>query len=105
MEQLYSVTELAKPLDVTARALRFHEDKGLISPQRAGKTRVYTHRDRGRRTLSAWVSACARFATGSISTTRTRNRWRKRPDCAIRCVRASPPSKSSAPTSTPPWAS
>ena len=39
METLYSVTELAKALGVTARALRFYEDKGLISPQRAGKSR------------------------------------------------------------------
>ncbi len=48
MQKLYSVTELATELGVTARALRFYEDKGLISPQRAGNTRVYTHRDRGR---------------------------------------------------------
>lgn len=48
MEKLYSVTELAKELGVTARAIRFYETKGLISPQRAGNTRVYSHRDRGR---------------------------------------------------------
>jgi len=45
---LYSVTELAADLGVTARALRFYEDKGLIEPRRIGNTRVYTHRDRGR---------------------------------------------------------
>ena len=48
MEKLYSVTELAKELGVTPRAIRFYEAKGLITPQRAGGTRVYTHRDRGR---------------------------------------------------------
>ncbi|NIA71752.1 MerR family DNA-binding transcriptional regulator [Pelagibius litoralis] len=48
VNKLYSVTELAAELKVTPRALRFYEDKGLIVPQRAGKTRVYTHRDRGR---------------------------------------------------------
>jgi DNA-binding transcriptional MerR regulator len=48
MPELYSVTELANALGVTPRALRFYEDKGLIAPQRAGNTRVYTHRDRGR---------------------------------------------------------
>jgi len=48
MAELYSVTELANDLGVTPRALRFYEDKGLIAPQRAGTTRVYTHRDRGR---------------------------------------------------------
>ncbi len=45
---LYTVTELARDLGVTARAIRFYEDKGLITPQRAGATRVYTHRDRAR---------------------------------------------------------
>jgi DNA-binding transcriptional MerR regulator len=49
--ELYSVTELANNLGVTARALRFYEDKGLIEPRRIGNTRVYTHRDRGRLVL------------------------------------------------------
>jgi len=48
VEKIYSVTELAKELGVTARAIRFYETKGLITPQRAGKARIYTHRDRGR---------------------------------------------------------
>jgi len=46
--KLYTISELADELNVTARAIRFYEDKGLLSPQRAGTTRVYTHRDRGR---------------------------------------------------------
>jgi len=46
--ELYSVSELANDLGVTPRALRFYEDKGLLAPQRAGNTRVYTPRDRGR---------------------------------------------------------
>ncbi|MEJ2026330.1 MAG: MerR family DNA-binding transcriptional regulator [Limibacillus sp.] len=48
MTKLYTISELAEELDATPRAIRFYEDKGLISPQRAGTTRVYTHRDRGR---------------------------------------------------------
>ena len=48
MAELYSVTELADELGVTPRALRFYENKGLIAPQRAGKSRVYTGRDRSR---------------------------------------------------------
>ena len=51
MQKLYTVTELAEDLGVTPRALRFYEDKGLVTPQRAGTTRVYTHRDRGRLAL------------------------------------------------------
>jgi DNA-binding transcriptional MerR regulator len=45
------VTELAKELGMTARAVRFYEDKGLITPQRAGTTRVYSARDRARMIL------------------------------------------------------
>ncbi len=50
-ERLYTVTQLAKEIGVTARAIRFYEDKGLILPRRAGTTRVYTHRDRARMIL------------------------------------------------------
>jgi DNA-binding transcriptional MerR regulator len=49
--QLYTVTELAHQLGMTARAVRFYEDKGLITPQRAGTTRVYSARDRARMIL------------------------------------------------------
>lgn len=51
MEKIFSVTELARDLGVTPRTIRFYEDQGLISPQRAGNTRVYTHRDRARMIL------------------------------------------------------
>lgn len=47
-QQFYTVTDLAEELDVTPRAIRFYEAKGLLSPKRAGATRVYTHRDRAR---------------------------------------------------------
>jgi DNA-binding transcriptional MerR regulator len=49
--QFYSVTELGKDLGVSARSIRLYEDKGLISPQRAGNNRVYTARDRSRMIL------------------------------------------------------
>jgi|TARA_R110002072_G_scaffold49863_29_gene135086 DNA-binding transcriptional MerR regulator len=48
MCELYTVTELAKELGVTARAVRLYEDKGLITPRRVGTTRVYSRRDRAR---------------------------------------------------------
>jgi len=51
MDRLYNVTELARELGMTARAIRFYEDKGLIAPRRAGTTRVFTHRDRARMIL------------------------------------------------------
>jgi DNA-binding transcriptional MerR regulator len=37
---------------VTARALRFYEDEGLIAPRRIGLARVYSWRDRAR---LAWI--------------------------------------------------
>jgi DNA-binding transcriptional MerR regulator len=48
---LYSVTELGKDLGVSARTIRFYEDKGLICPRRAGNNRVYGARDRARMIL------------------------------------------------------
>ena len=47
-EPLYTVTQLAQDLGITARTVRFYEDKGLLTPQRAGNNRVYNHRDRAR---------------------------------------------------------
>jgi DNA-binding transcriptional MerR regulator len=46
--RIYTVPELAKDLGVTPRTIRFYEQKGLVSPQRAGSTRVYTRSDRAR---------------------------------------------------------
>jgi DNA-binding transcriptional MerR regulator len=48
----YSITDLAEEFGVTARALRFYEDEGLIAPQRIGLARVYSKRDRAR---LAWI--------------------------------------------------
>lgn len=48
---LFSVTQLARDLGITARTVRFYEDKGLIAPRRAGNNRVYTARDRARMIL------------------------------------------------------
>ena len=47
-DSIYSVTELANLLGITPRTIRFYESKGLVSPRRAGTTRVYNYRDRGR---------------------------------------------------------
>jgi DNA-binding transcriptional MerR regulator len=48
---LFGVSELGEDLGVSARTIRFYEDKGLISPRRAGNNRVYTQRDRARMIL------------------------------------------------------
>lgn len=48
----YSITDLCEEFAVTARALRFYEDEGLIAPERQGLARVYSWRDRAR---LAWI--------------------------------------------------
>lgn len=47
-ERTYTISQLAREFEVTPRALRFYEDKGLLSPRREGLNRVYSHRDRAR---------------------------------------------------------
>ena len=44
----YSIRQLCREFGATARALRFYEDKGLLTPDRKGQTRVYGTRDRAR---------------------------------------------------------
>jgi len=50
--QTYSITDLCEEFAVTARALRFYEDEGLIAPERQGMARIYSWRDRAR---LAWI--------------------------------------------------
>ena len=47
-ERLYTIGELADELEVTTRAIRFYEAKGLIAPARRGVARSYSRRDRAR---------------------------------------------------------
>ncbi|WP_047865964.1 MerR family transcriptional regulator [Rubrobacter aplysinae] len=42
------IGELVEEFDVTARTIRFYEERGLISPDRNARTRVYDERDRVR---------------------------------------------------------
>lgn len=48
----YTISDLTSEFSCTARALRFYEDEGLISPARMGLSRVYSKRDRAR---LAWI--------------------------------------------------
>ena len=50
-DELIGIQEVARELGVTHRTLRFYEDKGLISPQRIGTTRIYSKREMGRMRL------------------------------------------------------
>lgn len=49
--ELFGITELCREFGISLRALRFYEDKGLITPRRVNGARVYTRRDRARLTL------------------------------------------------------
>jgi DNA-binding transcriptional MerR regulator len=49
--ELFGITELCREFGITLRALRFYEDKGLLSPRRINGARVYTRRDRARLAL------------------------------------------------------
>ena len=44
----FTIRQLCLEFKCTPRALRFYEDKGLLSPAREGLNRVYNHRDRAR---------------------------------------------------------
>ncbi|ATE61371.1 MerR family transcriptional regulator [Thauera sinica] len=51
-EKTYTITELAREFDITPRAIRFYEDEGLLTPTRAGRSRVYSKADRTRLKLT-----------------------------------------------------
>ena len=61
----FTISDLSDEFGVTARALRFYEDEGLIAPERRGTTRIYSHRDRAR---LAWILRGKRvgFSLGEI---------------------------------------
>ncbi len=42
----YSISELARELDVTTRTIRFYEEQGMLLPTRRGQERIYTAKDR-----------------------------------------------------------
>jgi DNA-binding transcriptional MerR regulator len=44
----FTIGELAREFGVTLRALRFYENKGLVTPRRDGSARIYSRADRAR---------------------------------------------------------
>lgn len=47
-ERTFTIRQLCTEFKATPRALRFYEDKGLLSPARDGMNRVYSYKDRAR---------------------------------------------------------
>ncbi|MBT1449723.1 MerR family DNA-binding transcriptional regulator [Glaciecola sp. XM2] len=46
--QTYSIGELSKYFDITARSIRFYEEQNLLEPVRNGQTRIYHAKDKVR---------------------------------------------------------
>ena len=47
-ERRFTIRQLCDEFGVTARALRFYEDRGLLAPAREGLNRIYGARDHAR---------------------------------------------------------
>lgn len=47
----FTIRELARDHNVTLRALRFYESRGLLTPARSGATRLYSVREKARLAL------------------------------------------------------
>ena len=47
-DEYFSIRDIARHFNVTLRALRFYENKGLLNPKREGDLRLYTAKDRNR---------------------------------------------------------
>ncbi|MDE0758605.1 MAG: MerR family DNA-binding transcriptional regulator [Pseudomonadales bacterium] len=44
----YSISEMSSEFKITPRTLRFYEEKGLLTPSRQGRSRIYNASDRVR---------------------------------------------------------
>ncbi len=49
--EIFGIAEMCEAFGISARALRFYEEKGLLSPRRVNGTRIYNRRDRARLSL------------------------------------------------------
>ncbi|MNC31297.1 HTH-type transcriptional regulator ZntR [compost metagenome] len=45
MTTTYSISDVARELDVTPRAIRFYEEQDMLSPERRGQERVFSPKD------------------------------------------------------------
>lgn len=43
-----TISQMRREFGITARALRYYEEQGLLSPERSQRVRLYSHRDRVR---------------------------------------------------------
>lgn len=62
----FSIGDLVREFETTARAIRFYEAQGLVTPARNGQARVYSARDRIRLKLILSGRRCG-FSISEIS--------------------------------------
>lgn len=60
-----TIREMTREFGVTARALRFYEEKELVAPVRNGQDRLYSRRDRGRLRL-VLMGKCVGFSLEEV---------------------------------------
>jgi DNA-binding transcriptional MerR regulator len=48
MSATFTITDLAREFGITTRTLRFYEAQGILCPERRGRARIFSARDRGR---------------------------------------------------------
>jgi DNA-binding transcriptional MerR regulator len=63
----WTIADLAEEYGVTLRTIRFYEDRGLLTPERRGTTRVFHPRDRVRLELILRGKRLG-FSLGEIAT-------------------------------------
>jgi DNA-binding transcriptional MerR regulator len=49
--EIFGIAEICAEFEISARALRFYEEKGLLTPRRVNSTRIYNRKDRARLSL------------------------------------------------------
>jgi DNA-binding transcriptional MerR regulator len=64
-KDILTMREMTRAFGLTARALRFYEEKGLIAPERQGQDRLYSRRDRGRLRL-VLMGKCVGFSLEEV---------------------------------------
>jgi DNA-binding transcriptional MerR regulator len=64
-EQSFRIRDLTREFGVTARTLRFYEERDLLAPRRNGQERIYSRRDRARLKL-VLMGKSVGFSLGEI---------------------------------------
>ena len=64
-KDVFTIREMTREFGLTARALRFYEEKGLLAPERQGQDRLYSRRDRSRLRL-VLMGKCVGFSLEEV---------------------------------------